>query len=315
MHQDFDPRDLEPVAPPPQQAGAKRWVPLAIALAAVGGFGGIVWYAYSRGGSQVAENPALAPLIQADAGAYKRRPDDPGGAVVPNQDKLLLNQGMASADGRVERILPPPEAPLPKPVAPPPQLAQAAAPAPQVAAAPPAPPPPISAPRASVQTTPMPGQTVPVRQNQPAPAPTSLAPAPVATAQPPVVMGAPAKPLTPPGSPSTQQQLAMATAPKPPVAPTTQPAAAAPPKPSAGGGFRIQLASVKTAEQAEKEWQRIRSGNPEVANLQMTPVRVDLGDKGIFFRIQAGPVGDSAAADRLCSGLKSKGQGCMVVKP
>lgn len=325
MHQDFDPRDLEPVAPPPQQSGAKRWVPLAIALAAVGGFGGIVWYAYSRGGSQVAENPALAPLIQADAGAYKRRPDDPGGAIVPNQDKLLLNQGMANADGRVERILPPPEAPLPKPVAPPPQLAQAAVPpAPQVAAAPPAPPPPISAPRASVQTTPMAGQTVPVRQTQPAPAPTPLAPAQANAnqtaqqpAQAPVVIGAPPKPLTPPSTaPAGQpQQLAMATPPKPAPATAAQPAAAAPPKPAAGGSYRIQLASVKTAEQAEKEWQRIKGGNPEVAGLQMTPTKVDLGEKGIFYRIQAGPVGDAATADRLCSGLKSKGQGCMVVKP
>lgn len=297
MHQDFDPRDLEPAAASSEPAGIRRWLPLAIALAAVSGFGGIVWYAYGRSSPQVTDNPALAPLIQADIRDYKHRPDNPGGAVVPNQDKLLLNQGVAPTEGRVERILPPPEAPLPKPVTPPPQMAATA-------------PPPAPAPRVTVQsqTVPSGNQTVPVRQPQTVSAPMPLAPVasptPGALAQPGV--GAPPKaPSSPVDAPASTQAAAT----------SRQVAAASAPKAVANGAYRIQLAAVKTAEQAEKEWQRIKGSNPEMANLHMTSTRVDLGEKGVFYRVQAGPVADATAADRLCAGLKSKGQGCIVVRP
>jgi hypothetical protein len=47
----------------------------------------------------------------------------------------------------------------------------------------------------------------------------------------------------------------------------------------------------------------------------MSPTRVDLGDRGIFYRIQAGPVADAAAAERTCNELKRRGVGCLLVKP
>lgn len=54
-------------------------------------------------------------LIKADQGAYKIRPDDPGGVNIPHQDKLIygrLNKGnYYQEEGEVERLLPPQEEP------------------------------------------------------------------------------------------------------------------------------------------------------------------------------------------------------------
>ena len=43
--------------------------------------------------------------------------------------------------------------------------------------------------------------------------------------------------------------------------------------------------------------------------------RVDLGAKGIFYRVQAGPIADGNVAERSCAALKARHVGCLVVKP
>ncbi len=72
--------------------------------------------AISAGGLWVAYNKARnhasgeVPLIQADQGAVKTRPQQPGGMAIPDQDKLVYNQGKGQP--AVEKLLPPPETPL-----------------------------------------------------------------------------------------------------------------------------------------------------------------------------------------------------------
>ena len=64
-----------------------RWIPLALALGALGAFGGIVVYAYylvDRGAAD-----AGVPLIRAETAPIKVRPDSPGGMQVPHQDKEI----------------------------------------------------------------------------------------------------------------------------------------------------------------------------------------------------------------------------------
>jgi hypothetical protein len=39
--------------------------------------------------------------------------------------------------------------------------------------------------------------------------------------------------------------------------------------------------------------------------------RADLGDKGIYYRLRAGYMGKTDAAE-LCAKLKAQGQGCLV---
>lgn len=283
MHQDFDPRDLEPAGPAEEASPRRRWLPIGIALVALGGFSGIVWYAYNKG-TGGSSDPATAPLVRADQNPVKVKPDQPGGLDVPHQDKLVLNSG---EQPKVERILPPPESPLPRPAAPAPQ---AAAPAPVPAApAPGAAPAPNAAPRATVTTqATQPAQTTPVRNPPPGQASGGAGqpPAQIAAAPPPPAAGA--KPA--------------------------QPIALPPPPPVAKGALRIQLAAVKTPEAANDEWARIKRANPELANLGMNAVKVDLGEKGTFYRIQAGPIADASEATRLCDGLKAKKQACLLVR-
>ena len=42
--------------------------------------------------------------------------------------------------------------------------------------------------------------------------------------------------------------------------------------------------------------------------------RVDLGDKGIYFRAMVGPFASGSEASQVCSSLKSAGGQCIVQK-
>lgn len=79
-------------------------------------------------------------------------------------------------------------------------------------------------------------------------------------------------------------------------------------------GIRIQLAAVKTTEEAQKEWGRLRKSlGDALTGLNLTVEGVDLGAKGIFQRIQAGPFQDKAAAASKCAAIKALRQDCLVV--
>lgn len=96
--------------------------------------------------------------------------------------------------------------------------------------------------------------------------------------------------------------------------------AAAPAASHAGGvsekDFRIQLASVRDTSGADAEWKRLSSKNKDLlGSLQMYLKRADLGDKGVFYRLQAGPLPDAAAAETLCDNLKQRNVGCLIVRP
>ncbi|MCH9021000.1 MAG: SPOR domain-containing protein [Proteobacteria bacterium] len=61
----------------------------------------------------------------------KMRPDDPGGMAVPNQDKLVYDMVAGETEGETfERLLPPPEEPLPPPAPPAPKAEPAPVPEP-----------------------------------------------------------------------------------------------------------------------------------------------------------------------------------------
>jgi len=85
---------------------------------------------------------------------------------------------------------------------------------------------------------------------------------------------------------------------------------------STDGEFRIQLASLRDDAQASVAWKKISSENKDlVGKLKMFVQRVDLGDKGVFYRLQAGPLDGRAAADKICSELKQRNVGCLSVRP
>lgn len=81
------------------------------------------------------------------------------------------------------------------------------------------------------------------------------------------------------------------------------------------GGWRIQVASVKSEDVAKSTWARLQSAHGDVmANLRMQAQRVDLGDKGVWYRVQAGPL-DEKQAQSVCNTLRSRKADCVTVPP
>ena len=66
---------------------------------------------------------------------------------------------------------------------------------------------------------------------------------------------------------------------------------------------------------AREEWDRIKRMNPDLlGHLTAVAVRADLGDKGVYYQIQTGPIGDASAAERLCGELRQRHLGCITVR-
>jgi SPOR domain len=133
--------------------------------------------------------------------------------------------------------------------------------------------------------------------------------------------GPPQSPAAPPQTPAppavTNQPQQLAAAPSGVMAP----GAPAPPKPPAGqvpakaGGTRLQLGSVRSEDAARQEWERIKRKNSDIlGSLSAAPIRADLGDKGVYYRIQTAPVADPAVAERLCNQLKQRDIGCIIAR-
>src|SRR5271170_2728740 len=115
----IDPEDRPPTRAPRGGKGRPllvRLLPILIVVVALGSFGGIVGYYYfASSGSD-----GVAPLIKADQQPFRIKPDNPGGMEVPDQDKEIYNRVGQAERGSAppptaERLLPPPEAPLPRP--------------------------------------------------------------------------------------------------------------------------------------------------------------------------------------------------------
>ncbi len=128
-----------------------------------------------------------------------------------------------------------------------------------------------------------------------------------------------------PGEPET---AASSTTPKPSAAapgvrrPAKQVAAATVRRlskiaPASGGDYKIQLASLRSDAAVARSWKRlVRSNEDLLGGLRLTIARRDLGSgKGVYFRLQAGPLPDAAAARDLCARLKRRKLSCLVVRP
>ncbi len=83
-------------------------------------FAALAWLVFRWSTYSVSTTP---PHIQADTHPFKVRPDNPGGLVVPHQDKLVY--GRIGSDNHamdpyapIERLLPPPEQPIQPPMQP-----------------------------------------------------------------------------------------------------------------------------------------------------------------------------------------------------
>src|SRR5205823_464748 len=192
------------------------------------------------------------PLIRADDRPMKIKPDQPGGMPVPDQNVSVYNEKPGAAP--VEKLLPPPEQPMPRPAS----------------------------------------------KEMASPLPPPGAPAATAPAQ--------------PGPAAPKHQAAATAAPKAPAKPAAKETSeAAPVKSVPAGPVRIQLASLHSPEAAKEEWSRLKREHPNtLGKLTAVAVRVDLGDKGVWYRVQTQVFDNAAAADRLCADLKKQKIGCSL---
>ena len=104
------PRDGRAAGPARPRGMQLRMVTGFAVVAAIAGLGGYVY--------QETTAPAIGelPLIEADDSPTKHRPAEPGGMVIPNQDKLVYETlGDERNLDKIERLLPPPEEPMPPP--------------------------------------------------------------------------------------------------------------------------------------------------------------------------------------------------------
>ena len=298
-----------------QRGGWRSNTAIVTALAV---FVGVLWYAYDWGMGQL--QTVRLPVIVADTTPIKSRPESPGGIEVPNRDVAVLNDVVPDPEKpQAERLLPPPEAP---------QMAPTGAPqaeAPQVE--------PVTKVEEllgpPLQTAAGPPSQMPVAEEAPLPAAPPAGPPAVpqvgpqvAAASPPEA--APERVLPEPVLPEPRAETLLAPEPPaPPRAPVAAPSAPArEPAPQVAalpgaktGGFVVQLAALRAKDGARPAWARLQKAHPALLGQRELAIqKVDLGDRGIFYRVQAGFFADRAGARGLCTALKARGQDCLVVK-
>jgi hypothetical protein len=274
----------------------RRLLRIVVALAVMGVFAGGLWFAYKAGmhRSGAAGDSADIPLIRADTRPIKVKPENPGGMQIPDRDMLIYGQQRP----QVEHLLPPPETPMARPAPPPPPPTPAPAPTPaplQTQAETAAAPPPPASPAAPA-----------VAAGPPAAAPTPARPVPIrpAPAQP-----ALSQPALSPAAVAAARELGLTPAEISPRSSALRSASAKP------GAVRLQLGAVRSESEARGTWDRLKQRNADLlGKLSGGTIRAELGDKGVYYRIQTGPVADPSTADRICGELRQRHLACVIVR-
>lgn len=161
----------------------------------------------------------------------------------------------------------------------------------------------------------------PAQQQQQAPANTDNQPKRVKSV--PLRSDGPAQPAVPqpqsnapmPLGPTAQaDESETQSVPHRPTAPTRTTVASLGPTPpvQTSGNYVVQVASHKTPEEAQNAWTNLRQQYGQIFTGRNADIRkVDLGDRGTFYRAMVGPM-NREQANALCQNLKTQGAGCIV---
>jgi hypothetical protein len=162
--------------------------------------------------------------------------------------------------------------------------------------------------------------SAPETTSMPAAEPTPVAPQPARAPEPAAQPDPPARHTASAphrASPASNAPLSLS-----PNAATPAPAAAAPPPArtaaarsdaAAAGGYAVQISSRRNEADAEAAFRTLQAKFPgQLGGHQPLIRRVDLGEKGVYYRAMVGPFGNADEASKLCSDLKAAGGSCFV---
>jgi len=301
-------------------APRRHWLRYVAALVVLIAFAVVGWWGYRHFAGRAGSGQV--PVVAADQTPEKVPPADQPATQTQSQQETVYNQISPGSTAQQPEVL------LPQPETPSAPAASATAPsatgqsgtasgttAPSVPAVPAPPPAPGSATTGSTTTgnssgtlteTLLPAEST---TSTTAPAAGQSTTGTATTGQATGTQTATTAPSTP-ATTDTQGTTATDQAATGTAATTPAPANDAP---TAAGNYRVQLAALKTEADAKTAWKRLAAKYPDILGpLAMHLERVDLGTKGIYYRVQAGPFTDKNAARDICTKLKPKGQPCLV---
>jgi len=91
------------------------------------------------------------------------------------------------------------------------------------------------------------------------------------------------------------------------VTPTTRPRIVS-------GNYVVQVGSLRSQAEAATMWRRLSTSMSDLITSKhyYDIKQVDLGSRGIYYRLRVSGLADKIAAKKLCSALKARNQECIV---
>lgn len=81
------------------------------------------------------------------------------------------------------------------------------------------------------------------------------------------------------------------------------------------GTILVQVSVTQEEQEVLGEWERLKKGYPGVlGSLRLVVEEAKLGDRSVFFRVQAGEFASQEEAEAACVALTDQGQSCLVVE-
>lgn len=270
----------------------------------------VLWYSYPR---EVEIRDRLsAPIIRADATPTRIAPDDPGGMDIPHRDSAVfsaMNAASASENPPVENLLAAEEEPMPK------ARLFAGLNTEKIDEE--------ESETPSTQGKPEKSATeISADIDEPPPPSHTMISEDISRAQKAVSSEKPNTASAPKVAMKAVEKPSPKTTPVPQKPSPAQASQAARVEPAAGAALGsatrethyVQLSSVRERGRADSEWSGLKKKFPgQLGTLSMRVQEADLGAKGTYYRIQAGPLSKEDASS-LCTAIKKqKPGGCLVV--
>ncbi len=273
-----------------------RTFPAFMTVAVIAVLGTVLWYSYPKE-SEYREINSV-PLIRADAGPMKAVPNDPGGMEIPYRDSTVFDTIRSArnenGEGGVENLLSDAEEPLSRE-----QMF------------------------AGINTA-LEGETadelIEVGVNEEADAAGEIEAIAAVQVDKGITEATETKEIE--VAVATTTTTTTPDAPTPSKKPDDIADSMARTEPAAGGaviaatgGYLVQLASVKSRENAVSLWKDMQKKFPtELGGLNLNVDVADLGARGTYYRVQGGSVSEERAR-AICSAIDAqKAGGCLVVR-